>query len=376
MPSIAIDYGNSRVKVATYDLAAGRPILVELGREIRAVIPSIIYVPVEGPIVVGDDAQHLASHDPEGIVRRVIQDIDKPGPARRGRDINRPELATIFLRQIREDSERLLFDGKAMTACSFAAPLSFTKAQQDCLRFAAREAGFRDENVRLIASPIAAARFYLPQIEANSSAMVVCDIGAATTNFTLLDCRSGDPRPVPGLKRNLNEGAEGIDGAIWDALKQHIIDDSSTESSPTLRFQLRRIKESFSRVKRPVENLFLDNGPIAVPRMLLDKCFEAFLEWLQDELSRFVKELRNAGFKEVPLLLAGGGSQIPGLLSAISKAGWLGAIHLRKDAEFATVLGTSLEAHVQESAARSGSQKLLPQKEIRYNVPDNPFDMT
>jgi molecular chaperone DnaK (HSP70) len=61
-PILAIDFGTSRTKVAFFDKHAGKAQLVELGTEIRTVLPSVFYIPKElqGKRLVGDDAQNMA----------------------------------------------------------------------------------------------------------------------------------------------------------------------------------------------------------------------------------------------------------------------------------------------------------------------------
>ncbi len=43
--------------------------MVELGREICSAIPSVAYVPCEGIVLFGDDAQLEGILDPQGLVR-------------------------------------------------------------------------------------------------------------------------------------------------------------------------------------------------------------------------------------------------------------------------------------------------------------------
>ena len=362
--SITVDHGNSRTKVATYDEAAGKPILVELGREIRAVIPSIIYVPNEGSVLIGDDAQYEAARDPGGIVRHLKRDLLKPGTVRQDRDIERPELAAILFRYLRENCQRLLCDGKTITKGCFTVPLSFTLEQRDAIKSAAHNSGFN--NVILIDEPVAAARFYQRQIALNSPAMVVCDVGAVATDLTLLDCSSDQPRLFPGLSRGgLREGAEEIDGAIWDALKRDLPDDFSTAYAPTLRLQLRQIKESFARLKRAEEKLDLGQTTLTVPHSLVESCLRRFLEKLQDEMGGFTKAMKKVGVKEAALVLAGGGSNLPGLVAALEKSGWSGSVHLHRDSEFATVLGA---VEVPRTTLDSSST-CTPSQDINRNHP-------
>jgi molecular chaperone DnaK (HSP70) len=67
-PTIAVDFGTTRTKVAYFDQNQNEPRLIELGQEIRAIIPSVFYIPPQGQRLVGDDAQMMVDQDPEGII--------------------------------------------------------------------------------------------------------------------------------------------------------------------------------------------------------------------------------------------------------------------------------------------------------------------
>jgi molecular chaperone DnaK (HSP70) len=66
---LTIDFGTTRTKVAAYDREEKKASLIELGREIHTIIPSTFYIPREGEILVGDDAEEAISDNPAGIVR-------------------------------------------------------------------------------------------------------------------------------------------------------------------------------------------------------------------------------------------------------------------------------------------------------------------
>lgn len=80
--NIAIDFGSSRTKVSYFDDNEKKARLVELGREVRAVLPSLFYLPYEGDeekILVGDDASDMVDKEPEGIIYGLKKEIHRPG---------------------------------------------------------------------------------------------------------------------------------------------------------------------------------------------------------------------------------------------------------------------------------------------------------
>ncbi len=95
-PTIAIDFGTTRTKAACFDLERNEPRLLEIGREIRTIVPSVFYVPEgQGERLVGDDAQEQVDIDPEGIVLGLKKDIHRLAKIRYG--AGRPSVGRIDL---------------------------------------------------------------------------------------------------------------------------------------------------------------------------------------------------------------------------------------------------------------------------------------
>jgi molecular chaperone DnaK (HSP70) len=89
--TLAIDFGTSRTKVAYFDEDRDKPVLVDIGRNIRTMIPSAFYIPQpvdgkidESKIYVGDDAEDMLDDDPDGYVIAIKKEIHKTGFKRLG----------------------------------------------------------------------------------------------------------------------------------------------------------------------------------------------------------------------------------------------------------------------------------------------------
>jgi hypothetical protein len=73
----------------------------------------------------------------------------------------------------------------------------------------------------------------------------------------------------------------------------------------------------------------------------VQQCIDAYLSTLATELSAFYALVSKAAGPQTPLLLIGGGSQIPGIRDTLSRHTWKGPIHLWQHAEYAAVLGAA-----------------------------------
>lgn len=108
MNEIGIDFGTTRTKLSKFDPSIGRAVLLELGHDVRTVIPSTFYIPREGKVLVGDYAQDELENDPAGIVRGLKKELHEERPIRRnGRKVNRIELASLLFQSILKKGVKL-----------------------------------------------------------------------------------------------------------------------------------------------------------------------------------------------------------------------------------------------------------------------------
>ena len=157
IPSLAIDFGNTRTKVAYYDEGRGEPRLVKgLGTQSREILPSLFFIerevadsqsepheviPIHSGgqvrnhrIFFGDDARCYEKGDPTSLIHRSKLDISKATPHRLlgGRKIARRELVASQVRVGQQRlRERLKVEIEA--ACPDVPPMFFLL--QICLFF-------------------------------------------------------------------------------------------------------------------------------------------------------------------------------------------------------------------------------------------------
>lgn len=357
VPRIAIDFGTTRTKVACFDDARGEPRLIELGREIRAVIPSVFYLPRggEGNRLVGDDAVERVDDDPEGIVIGLKREIHKLGRKRCGPGRPTPtrvELASDLFAYIRQRCEEEVFHRQQLSTCTLTVPVKFDEQQRNCIRQAAQLGGFSE--ICLIEEPVSAAMAWLGRTGARTSeAVVVCDVGGGTTDFALLQWSNGRFRPHPEVSTGgFRLGGNDVDEEIWTQVLDNTNDAEELQRcSSAFRVRLRAIKEWLSRGRHHAR-VTLGARTIDVPEDVARQCINEFVQRVRDELRRFLDLTRAATGKETtPLLLVGGASRLPGLKEAAEEL-VPDAVFMWSESDFATVLG-AVGRQEESSASRT-----------------------
>lgn len=346
-PTIAIDFGTTRTKVAYFDADQGKPVLIELGREVRAVLPSIFYIPQgDGPRQVGDDAQEMVDVDPEGIVIGLKREIHKPGAKHCGPGraaVGRVELASDMFSYIRRRCGEEVFHAQ-VTACILTVPVAFEEQKRDCLRRAAELGGFK--RISLIDEPVAAALAWLASRgRDNHKNVIVCDVGGGTTDLALLRLRRGEFEPVPDvLPDGFLLGGNDVDERIWKTMLQSQgIDDSRLNSRRDgFLVKLRQIKELFSRDARTNIPVVLGADRLTLPREAMGPCVRDFNTQIVERVRRFIERCQQADVDTttIPLLLVGGASRTPGLKEELEQLD-MPRVLTWNDADYATVLGAA-----------------------------------
>lgn len=361
MTVLAIDFGTTRTKVACFDPELGAPRLIELGHEVRGVIPSLFYIPRDGQPLVGDDAQQMVNEDPEGIVVGLKKEIHKLGKYRFGGgrpSVDRKELAAHLFRYVRERCEREEFHGESITECVLTVPVAFEDQKRDSIRDAARQGGF--ETISLVEEPVAAARAWLARTgQKIAQHIVVCDVGGGTTDFALLRHTQGkfetDPK-VPPV--GFSQGGNDLDEAILTQLLDEGVEepDAVEERRSGFLVRMQRARETLSRdVRRGEVSISLSGATLKVPRDVVQGCAAGFIEMVVEELKKFLNRCREAsGVTEPPVLLVGGGSRTAGLREAIEPLA-AGRVFQWTQSDYATVLG-AVERPATRPAARPETQ--------------------
>ena len=346
---LAIDFGSTRTKVAYFDSSKNEPQLIELGQEIRAIIPSVFYIPKEGDRLVGDDALMMVDHDPEGIVIGLKKEIHRSGMVRCGPGrppIERVVLASDIFSLIRRLCQKEVFLEKNinLNICTLTVPVSFEEKQRDCIRKAAELAGFKQ--IMLIEEPVAAARAWLSTAGKTLATdhVIICDAGGGTTDFGLLRYEKGRFESVPDVPTDgFPSGGNDIDESILDRVLEAGTNDadSARNSRGAFLVKIRQAKELFARHPASEKPISLNGITLQVPLKTVKDSGHLYIEKTVEGLKRFLIRCSNVvKVHEIPILLVGGGSRLSGLKEAIEVLA-PGRVFQWNHSDYATVLGAA-----------------------------------
>lgn len=359
-PTLAIDFGTSRTKVAYFDEDNNRAELVELGHRVTTMIPSVFYVPPpdKGAILVGEEAEDMSEEDPQGYVVAIKKEIHKSGSRRLGvgRKIDRIELVSHLFRHIKGFTEKHIpyFMNRKADSCILTVPVSFSGIQREAIRKAAELGGFSE--IKVVEEPVAAAQAWLAESSRQGvDAVVVCDIGGGTTDFAVVRCQHGFFQPVPDIPtKGFDWGGDNLDESILEHLHDED-EEANTDKGQGLwsqvnqwrgafKTRIRRIKESFSRNKKESYGTKIRDTELPVSRSAVEHCIEKFTDQVVDELDQYLKTCRERlNKKDLPVLLVGGSSRLPNLEEKVVAIAGKSSVFRWSRSDYAIVLGATLE---------------------------------
>ncbi len=340
----SIDIGSSFSKSCFFEPNSNSVQIIELGREVRSLIPSVFYIPESGEIQIGDDAELQAMLDPQGIFRNLKASLHRSDKIFRNNcSLSVSELASALFRFIRTESARLYSFDPDTAACSVVVSACSTIQENECLEASAKMAGFA--NVRLIESPLAGFMSWMDGLEEESCPehAVVLDMGAGATEFSVVEKTDEGYSLASWFTCYQEAGVNKIDGMIWERLMgAGDTPEIPSQDIPGIRVRLRQVKEAFSRNQRPVELLNVKSTAIEVSRSLVEECFNEYFEEAFAGIAGIAKQLDGRA-DDVTMLLIGGGAEIENIEARIRDAGWKGRIEIAIQPQFAAVLGAGLE---------------------------------
>ena len=346
-PSLAIDFGTSRTKVAYFDEDRREPRLIEIGREIRAIIPSTFYVPLEGKgeRQVGDDAQDRIEIDPQGVVIGLKKEIHRLGKKHFGlgrQSVGRVDLASDLFRSIRRICREEVFHSD-VTACTLTVPVTFEEQKRECIRQAAELGGFRE--IKIVEEPVSAAQAWLVQTgQKFGNHVIVCDVGGGTTDLALLRYAGRRFEQVPEVPTaGFAMGGNDIDESIFDQLlglqDSEFNHDLAINQKAGFLIKIRKLREMLPRDQRGEFVVSLALEKFRVTRDVLEQSTSEFASRVKDEMRRFLTRCHQVGdLGESPLLLVGGASRLPGLKESLESLA-PGQVYIWNQSDYATVLG-------------------------------------
>ncbi|BFU44271.1 Hsp70 family protein [Krasilnikovia sp. MM14-A1004] len=285
----------------------------------RPEVPSIVYLPGDGPVLVGEPAARRGETDPGRMVREFKRRLGDPVPLLVG---GAPYSAhALMARQLGHIVDAATASEDAPPASVVVTcPANWGPYKRDLLRQAARLADL--ETVELRTEPEAAAvQFASGERVAPGEIVAVYDLGGGTfdaavlrrtaTGFELL----GEPEGIEQL------GGIDFDEAVFDHVLAILGDAAlSIADDPDARAALARLRRDCVEAKEALSEDTEVLVPVALPGLhtrvrLTRREFEAMIfPALEETVGAMRRALRSAGVPADRLrsiLLSGGSSRIP-----------------------------------------------------------------
>jgi len=343
--TIAIDFGSSRTKIAYYDSKKEKPELLELGKEIRNIIPSVFHLPEEGgEISVGDDAQDMIDKDPQGIILGLKTEIHKLGKKRCGVGrikVSRIELASKLFEYIKDQCENEIFHNQKINSCVLTVPVCFEEQKRECIKKAAELAGFSE--IELMEEPVAAAKHWLANHKGDVlDQIIICDVGGGTTDLAMLQFKNGKFISYPDIPpAGFSQGGNDVDEAVWEQIieQNDVSDDSLLTKASGFILRIRKTKEILKKYIKNKIPITVAGDELNISKEIIEEVIEEFVERIQSETKRFLDKCEEVtGNKNIPILLVGGAARLIGLKEAMEEL-TDAEVYLWKDSDYATALG-------------------------------------
>ncbi|WP_433293042.1 Hsp70 family protein [Actinoplanes sp. CA-030573] len=291
--------------------------VLRLGSQ-RPEIPSLVFLPAEGPVLVGEPAGRRGEQQPERLAREFKRRVGDPVPLLVG---GSPYPAHALL-------ARQLAHVLAVAATNeqgppesvvLTCPANWGPYKRDLLEQAGRLADA--PRVELRTEPEAAAISYAAgEHMADGDLVAVYDLGGGTFDAAVLR-RTAAGFELLGVPEGIEQlGGADFDEAVFDHVTRSLPPHCLTGDDPELRPALLRLRRDCVEAK---EALSFDTDvmiPVALPGLhtrvrLTRREFEAMIApALHETVGSLTRALRSAGVTPADLraiLMAGGSSRIP-----------------------------------------------------------------
>ncbi len=354
--------------------------------------PSIVWVDPDDPenIKFGYDARMTAEEGDSPIMfsKRKMGTDEKLKVS--GYEFTAKEVATMFLRYLKESAEKAL--GRPVEIAVVTHPAYFDPSQKEETREAAEKAGFvMSLPEQLMMEPVAAALAYLETVEQEPITVMTYDLGGGTFDVSILEKRE----EIISMKSY--DGDQLLGGYNFDrALVQWIIEKASAKGRKIpydpenpedrgRRARLLIIAESL-KIRLSETRTDLENVPVRIPDVLVDEqgrtvpvlekinrkeFTELIMDYLKSTFECCHRAITKAGIEQEDLdiiLLVGGSTWGPWVTSALSEE--FEGINIRKtDPDLHVVAGAAIRADEIQGPQEGYGLKLIPDIPERSALP-------
>ncbi|MDQ0674134.1 molecular chaperone DnaK [Pseudarthrobacter siccitolerans] len=368
---LGIDVGTSFTAAAVARFGQGSPAPECLPLGLRGTaVPSVVYYPEEGPLLVGEAAERRSLDYPGRAVREFKRRVGDAVPISVGGLSVDPEdvFATMTRWVVDRATER---EGAPPSEVILTHPAAWG-SHRTSLILAALAAKSLD-NVTLVPEPEAAALYYASQVRVEvGSTIGVYDLGGGTFDTAVLRKAASNRFQLVGRP----EGIENLGGADFDAevfryVAGHTGDVLSTlnPADAGVRAALGRLRRECVEAKEALSSDSEANISVLLPGFqqqirLVRSEFEALIEdSVRDTVEALEQSLAQLELEPADLsavLLIGGSSRIPLVAQLISEQ-LDRPIAVDADPKSSICLGAALSAVLAraEAEARAAAEELL-----------------
>ncbi|QDG89546.1 Hsp70 family protein [Pseudarthrobacter sp. NIBRBAC000502770] len=329
--ALAVDVGTSFTAAAVVRFHQGPsavPECLPLGAR-GASIPSVVYFPEEGTVLVGEAAERRGLDSPERVAREFKRRIGDDVPIILGTLSLQPEdvFATVARWVADRAAER---EGGPASAVYLTHPAAWGSHRLSAIREALTAHGV--QNVTLLPEPEAAALHYASQVRVEEgSTIAVYDLGGGTFDTAVLRKAGTSRFELLGRPEGIEDlGGADFDAAVFSYVAAHtgnaLADLDATD--PAVLGALARLRRECVEAKEALSADSEASIPVLLPGVqqqvrLVRSEFEALIEEpvreTVDALEHSLAQLHLAPADLSTVLLIGGSSRIPLVAQVVSE---------------------------------------------------------
>lgn len=380
---IGIDFGTSYTSAGA--LVGGRVELVQDQGD--AAMPSLVYVPRSGDLVVGHRAAARAVSEPDAIIPSIKRLLGVPATtdairrlpalmphpfkvagnqlvvATPAGDVACEQVAAAIFARVRDLAEQR-FGGRVRRAV-VAVPATATAGYVQAVRRAAKLAHV--EIAQIVAEPIAGALALGLQHQPEKRRLVVCDFGGGTFDVTAIVQDGLRFSPVATCGEEYLGGddldaamAHAVAGAIYRRTRFQVLDDFVRRAQLLQRCEsVKRALSTQQEARLTLRDAFIEQGAYRTLDVVIDRAWVApvWAPIIERAIDCVARALGQAGWSREQVdrvVLIGGSSCVPQFRDALAALVGADRIATTPQAGLAVAIGTTLVTAklVQPSAAQ------------------------
>ncbi|MBT2565404.1 Hsp70 family protein [Arthrobacter sp. ISL-85] len=360
--ALAVDVGTSFTAAAVvrfHQGASAVPECLPLGAR-GASVPSVVYFPEVGTVLVGEAAERRGLDSPERVVREFKRRVGDDVPIILGTLALQPEdVFAIMARWVADRAAER--EGGPASAVFLTHPAAWGNHRLSVVRDALSAHGL--ENVTLLPEPEAAALHYASQVRVEEgSTIAVYDLGGGTFDTAVLRKAGSSRFDLLGRPEGIEDlGGADFDAAVFGYVAGHT-GNALTDLDPTdpvVRGALTRLRRECVEAKEALSADSEASIPVLLPGVqqqvrLVRSEFEALIEEpvreTVDALQHSLAQLHLAPADLSTVLLIGGSSRIPLVAQVVSEE-LDRPIAVDADPKSSICLGAAVAARLAHAAA-------------------------